>query len=313
MKDKLKDAIEILKNHGVVGMPTETVYGLAASIDSEDGIKKIFSTKERPFFDPLIVHVSSIDQAKTYVKSWPNLCDQLAQKYWPGPLTFILPKNDNVSDMITSGLDTVGIRLPKHPIAQELINKLGTPVAAPSANKFKKTSPTKATHVQNEFPEVHVLEGGDSEIGIESTIIGFEENMIKIYRPGMIGKDELQELFEGQDVEIEYVESPVAPGHLKHHYMPKTPLVTFIQKDESHSLDLNLLPDELKESPSYWHMPTDANLCARELYSKFKEFDTAGCSAIIIPIPDSYLEADQWKGILNRLKKAASIKIDLPK
>ena len=137
---KLNQALKLLKNGGVVGIPTETVYGLAASIESEQGIDKIFSTKERPFFDPLIVHVSSIDQCRNYVTSWSRECDLLVDHFWPGPLTIILPKADSISSKITSGLPTVALRMPKHEVTLELIKKLGHPVAAPSANKFKKTS-----------------------------------------------------------------------------------------------------------------------------------------------------------------------------
>ena len=145
---------KILLNEDVVAIPTETVYGLAGSISSEKALHKIFKTKERPYFDPLIVHVSSIEQAKEYVTDWTEITEILAQNFWPGPLTFVLPKNDKVSDTITSGLNTVAIRMPNHIKTLKLIESLGTPVAAPSANPFKKTSPTTTAHVSEYFPDI---------------------------------------------------------------------------------------------------------------------------------------------------------------
>ena len=142
MKKEINLPIEAFKNHKLVAIPTETVYGLSAPIDQPLLIKKIFEVKERPFFDPLIVHVSSISEAKEWVSDWPVIAQKLAERFWPGPLTLVLPKNDKVSDLITSGLDTVGLRCPNHPLTLALIKELGVPLAAPSANKFGKTSPT---------------------------------------------------------------------------------------------------------------------------------------------------------------------------
>ncbi len=140
--NNIKKAADLLKSGDVVAIPTETVYGLAGSIESEKGLHKIFSTKERPFFDPLIVHVNSIDMAKSLTSSWDAACEALAQAFWPGPLTLALKKNEKVSDLITAGLDSVGLRFPSHPVAQEVIKAVGSPLAAPSANKFMRTSPT---------------------------------------------------------------------------------------------------------------------------------------------------------------------------
>jgi L-threonylcarbamoyladenylate synthase len=173
--DEISVAVEKLINGEVVGIPTETVYGLGAVISKSDAIKKIFTTKERPFFDPLIVHVSGVEQAKELSLDWSAAADILAQEFWPGPLTLVLPKK-NVSDLITSGLQTVGVRCPDHKIALEIIEKVGEPIAAPSANRFGKTSPTCKKHVLEEFNDaVFVVDGGDCSVGIESTIISVLE------------------------------------------------------------------------------------------------------------------------------------------
>jgi len=302
----IKKAVEILKAGGVVGMPTETVYGLAASVESSAGINSIFETKERPFFDPLIIHIASIEQAKAYIKSWPKVCDILARKYWPGPVTFILPKSDLVSDLICSGLDTVGIRMPNHPLALELINELGHPVAAPSANKFKKTSPTCAQDVLSEFEDVMVLNGGPCEVGIESTILGIFEKEICIFRPGMLSQSEIELELKRNDIEMKvtHKESPVAPGHLEHHYMPNTPVITVTQKITS--ANTTHIPYELLSSVSTWTLPKEAALAARQLYSKFRELDQEETSAIIIELSKEQLEDEKFGGILNRLIKASS-------
>ncbi len=185
-------AIDILKNGGVVAMPTETVYGLAGDVEQETAIKKIFSTKERPFFDPLIVHISSIEQAKKLTTQWDETCEKLAESFWPGPLTLILPKSDLVNPLITSGLNSVGLRWPNHALAMELISNFNLGLAAPSANKFKKTSPTSKEHVEAEFGNnVFVLDGGKCEVGIESTVAGVFKDRIEIYRPGMISLEDI--------------------------------------------------------------------------------------------------------------------------
>jgi L-threonylcarbamoyladenylate synthase len=150
-KASIERAAEILSRGGVVGMPTETVYGLAASIRSDEGLQRIFAVKERPFFDPLIVHINALSQKDEVVREWPKTAAFLAEHFWPGPLTMVLPRNLNLNSLITAGLDTVGIRMPRHPIATHLIECTGAPIAAPSANKFGKTSPTTIDHVRNEF------------------------------------------------------------------------------------------------------------------------------------------------------------------
>lgn len=287
----IKKAIELLKNNELVGIPTETVYGLAGAISSEESIKKIFSTKKRPFFDPLIVHVCSINMAKTLTKSWPDLAQKLAQNFWPGPLTIVLPKSDKVSDLITSGLESVGLRCPNHPIALELISQVEIPLAAPSANKFTKTSPTTKAHVVDEFgDDVFVLDGGQCHVGIESTVVGIDDNHIKIFRPGVITKEQIINVVS-PEVKVEYTQSPVAPGQMKHHYMPKRPVV---------------LTTQAPADMTFWEVPSNVQLACRQLYSKLRELDQKSKDKIFIVLKEEFKQQDSWRGFLNRLDKAKS-------
>ncbi len=290
---ELNKAIDILNNEGVVAIPTETVYGLAGKIDSTIAINKIFKIKERPFFDPLIVHVSSIEMAKKLTLDFPPIANKLAKKFWPGPLTIILDKNDSVSDLITSGLSRVGIRIPDNRLTLKLIEQLDTPLAAPSANKFKKTSPTSKEHVYDEFgDEVFVLDDGESQVGIESTVVGVFKDHIEIYRPGMITKEDILDVLP--DIKVEYKESPVAPGQLNHHYMPTKPLTL---ADETFNIT-----DEY----AVWKIESAPELAARSLYSKLRLLDKSDKKKILFILDKRFKNDNKWLGILNRLKKAKS-------
>lgn len=291
----LEKAIEILNNSGIVGIPTETVYGLAGKIDSSEAINKIFKTKERPFFDPLIVHVSSVNQAKLLVKNFSEMASVLANHFWPGPLTMVLPKKDEINPLITSGLMDVGIRMPKHDLTLELIRQTG-PLAAPSANKFKKTSPTSAIHVESEFAgQVPVLDGGECFGGIESTVIGFEGKKILIYRPGLITKENLEIVVKNFNYSVEYRSSPVAPGQLEHHYMPKVPL--YILKP------LETLPLKFNH-PKEISLDGNPAIAARSLYAQMRDLCDLGADALFV-IKKDYHEDDAWKAVWDRLTKAA--------
>lgn len=317
MDAEIEKAVEILKNGGVVGMPTETVYGLAADIKNPTGIDNIFKTKQRPFFDPLIVHIAHMVQIKGVVSEFPDLAQFLGEKFWPGPLTMILPKFKGLNPKITSGLETVGVRFPKHPVAQKLIHRVGNPLAAPSANIFGKTSPTSAEHVRKEFGDkVFVLEGGESEYGLESTVIGFDLNYlsIKIYRPGYVTKEMLQEALKEyiKPIPIFEEQSPVAPGHLKHHYMPKIPLVILgDQEIEDPKLrdqvKLKLKLHDFKPIELVLH--NDPVIAARELYQNLRRCSETGANVIFVREKAEYQD-NLWTAIWDRLKKAASLKVD---
>lgn len=293
-KDLIQNATELLAQGEVVGMPTETVYGLAARIDIPDGIDKIFTTKQRPDFDPLIVHVASIEQAKTCVAKWNELAQKLAEHFWPGPLTLVLPKSDKISSKITSGLLSVGLRCPNHKVALELIKSAG-PLAAPSANRFGKTSPTTRDHVLKEFDhKVFTLEGGACEVGIESTVVGVFENHLEVYRPGMITPSMLA---QASGAKVEVKESPVSPGALKHHYMPDVPL--YVVNDEA-------IPEKLKKVKlERIVLADDSALAARELYQKMREACKPGVEGLLL-IKKATQKGETWDGIWNRVAKAST-------
>ena len=179
----IQKAIKLLNNEELVAIPTETVYGLAGNIYSEKAIKAIFETKKRPFFNPLIVHISNIEYLETVVEEIPKKAKLLAEAFWPGPITLVLKKKSIIPDLITGGKDTVAVRIPNHPLTLQLLNQLNFPLAAPSANPFNRISPTKAEHVENYFKDdiKMVLDGGVCKSGIESTIIGFEDDEPIVY------------------------------------------------------------------------------------------------------------------------------------
>lgn len=299
-------AQSLLLQGEVVAIPTETVYGLGGWIHSEQGLKKIFSTKERPFFDPLIVHVDSIEKAKALTCEWTDIHDILAKECWPGPLTLIAKKNEKVNPLITSGLDSVGIRCPKHPETLKLLSKIEGGVAAPSANKFGKTSPTTSKHVFDEFGDnVSILEGGQSAVGIESTVAAVSGNQVEIFRPGFYTAKALKEILDrhGKHVEVIYAQSPVAPGQLKHHYMPKIPLIIVPENFlwEKHVNEINFS----FKKPVIWKQPLTPEIASRELYQKMREFDEQGYD-IIFAERNSHHYTEEWLGIWNRLEKAKS-------
>lgn len=325
----LKEAASILEQGGVVGMPTETVYGLAARIDREPGIRRIFSVKERPFFDPLIVHVGSVEQARALVSDWPAEAEVLAKRFWPGPLTLVLPKNDMVSPLITSGLPTVGLRCPDHPVALALIREAGAPLAAPSANRFGRTSPTRAEHVESEFEgRVKVLDGGPCDIGIESTIVAVEPGALSLLRPGHLSEERLSEALAEAGLRSEWREPKdkrSAPGQMKHHYMPDKPLILLAAPMEPAVL-LREVRGRLAELPSEVEgvrirRPSEVNLlhemslpaepaqAARELYQGLRTAASAPGDALVLVWPFDRREGD-WRGLWDRLRKAASLRIE---
>lgn len=313
----IDDAKELLLKGDVVAIPTETVYGLAGWIYSEEGLKKIFSTKERPFFDPLIVHIDSIEKAKTLTSNWTKVHDILAKACWPGPLTLIAAKNEKVNSLITAGLDSVGLRCPRHPETLKLLSKMEGGLAAPSANKFGKTSPTTSEHVYQEFGEdVAILEGGNCEIGIESTVVGIKQDsskyFIEIYRPGFFTASIFKELLKDSDLdfEVRYTESPVAPGQLKHHYMPKIPLIIVpldFNWDRDRAQIESILGKQFKR-PVTWKQPKDALIASRELYQKLREFDEQGFDVILTSKEPTH-DCEDWFGIWNRLEKAKTLSL----
>ena len=227
----ISKAVDILNQEELVAIPTETVYGLAGNIYSEKAIKAIFEMKKRPFFNPLIVHIHSIDQLEDLVLEIPEKARTLANKFWPGSLTMVMKKKAIVPDLITAGKDTVALRIPDHPVALELLKSLHFPLAAPSANPFGSISPTNAFHVADYFQSVlpMVLEGGDCRNGIESTIIGFENDEPVLYRLGSISLESIENVVGKIKVKNKEEVAPNAPGMLSRHYAPST--TTYLEND----------------------------------------------------------------------------------
>ncbi|MFW5708370.1 MAG: L-threonylcarbamoyladenylate synthase [Bacteroidota bacterium] len=220
----LETAAHYIREGKLVAFPTETVYGLGANALDPLAVAKIFELKERPSFDPLIIHIASIQQLEQLTTGTDERVYKLAEKFWPGPLTMVLPKSDKVPDIVTAGLATVGIRMPGNEVALELIRKSGCPIAAPSANKFGRISPTSPAHVKKQLPGVdYILEAGKTTVGIESTIIKFTDHGFQILRNGIITQEELETLvpFDAQSE----VEALSAPGMLKSHYSPRKKLL----------------------------------------------------------------------------------------
>ena len=211
----------------VVGIPTETVYGLAGNALNPDAVLTIFRVKNRPSFDPLIVHTDSLSRLDQFVTHIPTAVHRLADTFWPGPLTLLLPKRDLIPDLVTAGLSTVAVRIPNHPLTLDLLRSLDFPLAAPSANPFGYISPTTAQHVAdqlgNQIP--YILDGGPSGIGIESTIVGFEESQATVFRLGGMALEDIERVIGPVTVRTHSTSNPKAPGMLSSHYAPRKPLV----------------------------------------------------------------------------------------
>jgi L-threonylcarbamoyladenylate synthase len=319
-KKMQQDILLALKARKLLILPTETVYGLAAPIDDLELLAKIFSLKERPSFDPLIVHVSCLDEAKSLVSHWPTIAGELAEAFWPGAMTLVLPRRqDKIDDLITAGLDTVGIRYPKHEMALAMIRCVGRPLAAPSANKFTKTSPTEIEHVKSVFSEkdVFFMDGGPCQKGLESTVLKIESDQkVVILRPGPVTLTELQKRFplthfaygpslletrahakKGQEKKEENAHE--APGQHVVHYRPDWPVIIG-EKDR--------LPSEWATECEIRLLPSDLTLCARELYRLLRTPLASGKTKLFLDTSNivlkTDLDRDHWHLIVDRLKKA---------
>jgi L-threonylcarbamoyladenylate synthase len=227
VSSNINTAKELLQANELIAIPTETVYGLAANAFSEEAVKKIFALKKRPSFNPLIVHVASSADLEKLAINIPPLARQLADAFWPGPLTLLLEKNETIPDCVTAGNPTVAVRVPNHPLTLELLRQLPFPIAAPSANPFMSISPTKPEHVKKYFDGQlkFILDGGACQEGIESTIIGFENNRAVLFRDGSCEIAEIEKITGKLLIANPNAATPRAPGMLKRHYAPNTPLI----------------------------------------------------------------------------------------
>lgn len=308
------EAVAKLQTGNIVAIPTETVYGLAGRIDDEGALKQIFAVKQRPFFDPLIVHVTDVTQAKRLTTVWPTVFDILAEAFWPGPLTLVTRKMEAVSPLITSGLETVALRCPRHPIALQILKDLQVPVAAPSANLFGRTSPTQASHVESEFDgAIPVVDGGPSEVGVESTVLCYDEanpDTLSILRPGGISRGEIANLLAQRDLNFKLVRthSPASPGHLKAHYQPACPVILLENKEWTPELHAAVEKHLDKPLPNVYHLQLDKTpqLAARRLYENFRAFSAVQGGLIVVTRTPEKSTPD-WEAVWDRIERAASL------
>lgn len=219
-------AAELLLEGKLVAIPTETVYGLAANALNEQAVLSVFEAKQRPFFDPLIIHVPDMESVCKYAELKDERLLKLARIFWPGPLTLLLPRKESIPGIVTSGLDNVAVRIPDHPLTLELLKKVGVPLAAPSANPFGYVSPTTAAHVNDQLGSKidYILDGGECKVGLESTIVGVEEGRVCVYRLGGLSVEDMEVQIGNVELRINNSGDPKAPGQLKSHYAPIKPL-----------------------------------------------------------------------------------------
>lgn len=305
----LDEAAARIRSGELVAFPTETVYGLGANALDAAAVEKIYELKGRPATSPLIVHVASIEMARNAVAHWPPLAERLAERWWPGPMTLVLPKRPTIPDIVTAGLPTVGVRIPRHPIALDLIRRAGVPIAAPSANKFMGVSPTEARHVRAAFGDaVPVLDGGSCEVGLESTVIAFEGDRARVLRPGMLPKDALAEIDAAADESPLDLETPdgahASPGMHRRHYSPRTRVVLLESGDPLPPGDgVYVWYHEARSGARSVQMPADASSYAARLYSTLHALDDESPAWIAIEIPP---DGAEWRAVHDRLRRAAS-------
>ncbi|HEY5961977.1 MAG TPA: L-threonylcarbamoyladenylate synthase [Polyangiaceae bacterium] len=300
MSNLIQRATELLRGGQIVAFPTETVYGLGANALDIGAVLRIFEAKQRPQFDPLIVHVHRAERAWELAVEVPTLARRLAERFWPGPLTLVLPKRPIVPDLVTSGMPTVALRVPSHPMALELLEAFDGPVAAPSANKFGRISPTSAEHVRSEFgSELSlVLDGGACSTGLESTIVSLVTPRPVLLRPGGIPVEQLLPMIGDLEVPTSDPEHPLAPGQLPSHYAPRTPLMIeeHTGKPELAGKRLGLIGvGPSRATPGYecveWLSATgDLREAAAQLFAAMRRLDAKGLDLIIAELaPDQGL------------------------
>ena len=302
----------MLRNGGVVAFPTETVYGLGADVFHPLAIREVFQRKGRPADNPLIVHVASLTQLRKVVAELPQVAKQLIDAFWPGPLTLVLPKHPNVPDIATGGLNSVAVRMPDHPLALELLRLTG-PLVAPSANRSGKPSPTKAEHVREDFgEELQVIDGGPTEVGLESTVLDLTSKPYHILRPGQIGSRQISEVIGAPVVESapSQPESPRSPGQKYTHYKPDAE-VQWLENSKSvvkaHELVLlHTRNDLVSEGGILEHTEGDLFLMARQLYDFFRFADHEAIRTVYVePLSDAQLaNSPIARALQNRLTKA---------
>ncbi|MEL6498600.1 MAG: L-threonylcarbamoyladenylate synthase [Planctomycetota bacterium] len=314
---EIERAAEILRRGELVAFPTETVYGLGADATDAKAVARVFELKGRPSNNPLIVHAAGTEQAQSLVSQWPAAAEKLARRFWPGPLTLVLARNDIIPDIVCAKGPTVAVRCPDHPVATALLECFGGPLVGPSANRSGSVSSTTAQHVRRSLGDgVHILDGGPCERGIESTVVRVEGGTATILRPGVITQQQIAEVTDVESYEPVYADesaSPLpSPGSLRRHYAPVTPARLFDASQRRAVLDRLETGEKLVvishgieiDHPAVIRMPFDAESYARELYAAMHRADDAGAEAILIELPNA--EGQVWSAIRDRLRRAAA-------
>jgi L-threonylcarbamoyladenylate synthase len=308
---EIEKARELLLQNEVVAIPTETVYGLAGNALSEIAVSKIFEAKNRPHFDPLIVHVGKISDVELYVEEIPRLASDLMENYWPGAMTILLPKKSCIPDLTTSGLKEVGIRIPNHALTLELLSSLPFPLAAPSGNPFGYISPTSAQHVEDQLGEKipYILNGGNCSVGIESTVLRVQNNEIEILRLGGISVEDLQPFTSNIRIQQHSSSSPAAPGMLTSHYAPRKPVFVGNIRELMHSFAsqkigvLSFKEDFQIESQRILSKTGNFTEAASNLFAYLRELDQMNIDVILAEyLPNENL----GRAINDKLKRASA-------
>lgn len=303
----------ILDKGGLVAIPTETVYGLAAKATNEEAVLRIFKAKNRPSFDPLICHTDSLEKIMAMVKNVSNSAHKLASHFWPGPLTLLLPKDPMIPDLVTSGLPTVAVRIPRHAMTLDLLSRIDYPLAAPSANPFGYISPTRPQHVADQLGEEvdYILDGGDAQVGVESTIVSVTDEGLVVHRLGGLSVEEIEDVAGSKAyLSINNSSNPSAPGMLKSHYAPKSPLVigdipALLEKYKDRRVGVLSFEKAYatgNEQQFVLSRTGDLAEAAKNLFSALRTMDYASLDVILAEfVPDQGL----GRAVNDRLRRAA--------
>ena len=310
----IHQAAEIIRQGGVVAFPTETVYGLGADALNPLAVARIFEIKDRPYFDPLIVHISDFEEMSGLALGIPPDAERLIKRCWPGPLTIVLSKKEAVPDLVTAGLPTVAIRMPKHPVALQLIREAGCPVAAPSANPFGYVSPTTADHVREQLGDRVdlILNGGSCEVGLESTIISFSEEKPRLLRPGGLPLEEIEAIIGKVETNPVGETVPSSPGRLPRHYAPRTPILIDRWKGDLEAYRGKRVGLLAFREPRVVSLPSDhvevlspggdLREAASNLFAAIRRLDALDLEVILA---EAVPEAGLGRAIMDRLRRAS--------
>jgi L-threonylcarbamoyladenylate synthase len=314
---EIETAVQALRDGELVAFPTETVYGLGANAQNPAAVRKIFEAKGRPTSHPVIVHLDSPRFLHRWVREVPETATKLAERFWPGPLTMVMPRAANVHDIVTGGQDTVAIRVPSHPMAQQLLTAFGGGIAAPSANRYGKLSPTRAEHVREELGDAVkvILDGGECQIGLESTIVSFEGQNVRLLRPGCVTAAQIRQVIGELLIIGADLESPRVPGGTPSHYAPTTPMAIVPSGEiDAHAAALSeggrriavlaqRLPLKSHKYVTWINAGRRPEQYGHDLYANLRTLDKAGCQQILVQdVP----EGEAWDAIRDRLRRAAT-------